>query len=190
MYLRLVNADLAQPAVDAAASETPVSQPSVAGGDPTMLMLAQICQIMQQMVAGLNRAENSRSTLSQKDAANLIAAVPSVAPNGVVLSGSKLIAWFKEANDTYLLEQFWTSAFAFNALAKLFDDAPDLLATWRQVTQSDERVIQARIDRDWKSAWNIVSASMIIAHTVDRHEAQRIVLKPQGHLFQHPDKTV
>ena len=133
MYLRLVNADLAQPVVDAAATEIPVP-PSVARGDEAMLMMAQI---MQQMVAGQNRAETRRLCLTQKDATAMIAAVPSVAPNGVVLSGSKLIAWFKEANDTYLLEQFWPSAFTFNALVKLFDDAPDLLATWRQVTQSN-----------------------------------------------------
>ena len=146
VYLRLVNADLAQPVVDAAASETPVP-PSVARGDEAMLMMAQI---MQQMVAGQNRAKNGGLCLTQKDATAMIAAVPFVAQNGVALTGSKLIAWFKEANDTYLLEQFWTSAFAFNALAKLFDDAPDLLATWRQITQSDERVTTARADKDWK----------------------------------------
>ena len=52
MYLRLVNADLTQPVVVEAASETPVP-PSVAGGDAAMLMMAQI---MQQMVDGQNRA--------------------------------------------------------------------------------------------------------------------------------------
>ena len=51
-YLRLVNADLTQPVVDVAASETPVP-PSVARGDEAMLMIAQI---MQQMIDGQNRA--------------------------------------------------------------------------------------------------------------------------------------
>ena len=102
----------------------------------------------------------------------------SVCPNGVVLT------------DTCLLEQFWDSAFTFYALAKLFEDAPALLVTWKQITQSDEQVIKAREGKDWKGAWDIVAASMIIAHTGDRHAAQRAALKPQGHMYQQPDRTV
>jgi hypothetical protein len=125
MYLRLVNADLAHPVDDEAASENPEPPPSVAREDGAMMMLAHI---MQQMVDCNDRRDIRSLTLSQKDATALIAAVPSVAPNGVVLTGAKLIAWFKEVNDTWLTEKFWTSAFAFNASAKLFGDAPDLLA--------------------------------------------------------------
>ena len=187
MYLRLVNAGLAQPVVDETASKTPKSPPSVAREDGAMMMMAQI---MQQMADGNDRRESRSLTLSQKDATALIAAVPSVAPNGVVLTGAKLIAWFKEANDTWLPEKFWTSAFAFNASSKLFSDAPDLLATWSQYTQSDAQVVRARESEDWKHAWTLLSKAIIRAHTGDRHGAQRSCVKAQGHLFQHPGKTV
>ena len=42
MYLRLVNAGLAQPVVDETASKTPESPPSVAREDGAIMMLAQI----------------------------------------------------------------------------------------------------------------------------------------------------
>ena len=79
MYLRLVNAGLAQPVVDVEASKTPKPPPSVAREDGTMMMLAQI---MQQMADGNDRREDRSLTLSQKDATALIVGTERSRPDG------------------------------------------------------------------------------------------------------------
>jgi len=146
--------------------------------------------MFEKMVHDQEAQDLRRQIISQKDAAAMLEAVPSVAPKGVVLSGSKLLAWFREIVLTYLEERYWTSQFAFNALQKLFADAPALLATWRQVTQSDERVIALREEGRWKEAWTHAADAIIAAHVGDRHQEQRKRLKPAAHLRQTDDMTV
>ena len=146
--------------------------------------------MFEKMVHDQEAQDLRRQIISQKDAAAMLEAVPSVAPKGVVLSGSKLLAWFREIVLTYLEERYWTSQFAFNALQKLFADAPALLATWRQVTQSDQRVIALRDEGRWKEAWTLAADAIIAAHVGDRHQAQRKRLKAAAHLRQRGDMTV
>jgi hypothetical protein len=70
----------------------------------------------------------------------MLLAVPSVVVDGHVLQGPKLLAWFNEVTSTYLEPAYWTSSYSFSATKSLFSDAPELLATWRQTTQSDTKV--------------------------------------------------
>jgi hypothetical protein len=149
-----------------------------------------LASLMDRLVMAQEKSNERRQTLSQKDVASILAAVPSVAPNGDVLSGSKLLAWFKELDTTYLGPDFFGSQFSYNAMQTLFTAAPALLATFKQVTQSNEKVIALRRAAQWREAWAIVAQIIIATHTGDRHQAQRKWLKPAGYLLQHGDKTV
>ena len=75
-------------------------------------------------------------------------------------------------------------------MSKLFDDAPDLMATWERVTQSDEEVVAARSSGEFERAWGLVQEAMIVAHTGDRHAANRRVLGVRPGLAQNKGKTV
>jgi hypothetical protein len=67
--------------------------------------------------------------ISQKGIAELINSVPSVAPDGVVLKGSKLLSWFENFLSTYVDDYFWSGGRqALNQTAKLFENAPALKA--------------------------------------------------------------
>ena len=120
----------------------------------------------------------------------MLAAVPSVVVDGHVLQGPKLLSWFKEVTSTYLTEKYWASSYAFNATQGLFSEAPELLATWRQSTQSDTQVLQLKEHGQWREAWNLVTDSLVDAHVGDRLMALRKKVKAPNHLLQHGDKTV
>jgi hypothetical protein len=188
LYQRLVLADLAQPPeVESATHELP-SSPGPAMGDNTAHMM--MLKLFERMVAQEEARDSRRQTLSQKDAAEMLSAVPSIAPNGVVLSGPKLLSWFQQIDTTYLEQVYWGTSYAFNATQKLFADAPDLLATWKQVTQSDEQVVKLKREGKWKEAFDLVAEAMISAHTGDRHAHHRKTLKPRSELVQGGSKTV
>ncbi|MGB0675649.1 MAG: hypothetical protein ACPGOU_05435, partial [Candidatus Nanopelagicales bacterium] len=150
--------------------------------------------LLENLLSKLVEAQERRSfvdyKISQKEATYLIQAVPPLVKDGTTLSGAKLLAWFEQLTGTYLTGKFWTSSYAFNSLSKLFEDAPDLKATWERVTQSDEKVIAARTDGEFEKAWSLVAEAMIVAHTGDRHAAHRRVLGVRPGLAQTKDKTV
>jgi hypothetical protein len=54
-----------------------------------------------------DKREGERRVISQKDAASCLEAVPSVAPDGIVLTGARLLAWFEELLSTYLTGHYW-----------------------------------------------------------------------------------
>jgi hypothetical protein len=120
----------------------------------------------------------------------MLVAVPSVSVDGQVLQGPKLLAWFNEVTSTYLEPAYWTSSYAFNATKSLFSDAPELLATWRQSTQSGTQVLRLKELGQWREAWTVVSASIVAAHVSDRLMALRKKVKAPNHLLQHGGKTV
>ena len=120
----------------------------------------------------------------------MLAAVPSVTVDGQVLQGPKLLAWFNEVTSTWLPEKYWASSYAFNATKNLFADAPELLATWRQSTQSDTQVLRLKELEEWHEAWLLVADSIVTAHVGDRLMALRKKVRAPQHLLQHGDKTV
>ena len=120
----------------------------------------------------------------------MLLAVPSVVVDGQVLQGPKLLAWFNEVTSTYLEPAYWTSSYSFSATKSLFSDAPELLATWRQTTQSDTQVLKLKELGKWREAWTLVAASIVAAHVGDRLMALRKKAKAPQHLLQHGDKTV
>ena len=156
-------------------------------GDNTANVM--VFKLLERMIANDEARDSRRQTLSQKDAAEMLSAVPSIAPNGVVLSGPKLLSWFQQIDTTYLEQVYWGTSYAFNATQKLLADAPDLLATWKQVTQSNE-VVALKKEGKWKEAWILVREAIIKAHTGDRHQAHRQTLKPRSELVQGGSKTV
>jgi len=126
-------------------------EPNVQGStasDPTLATL------LSKLVEAQTRRSNFDESISQKEAIYLIQAVPPLVKDGQTLSGAKLLAWFEQLTGTYLTGKFWTSSYAFSSLSKLFEDAPDLKATWERVTQSDEKVVAARHDGEFEKAWN------------------------------------
>ena len=146
-------------------------------------------KLLERLVAIQDRKDLDRSTISQKDAAALIAAVPPVAADGVALSGAKLLSWFKKLTG-YLEDRFWTTAYAFNSTEKLFTDAPHLLATWQRVTQSDAAIVQLRAEKRFREAWTLVADAMITAHAGDKHAFHRKALSVRSALSQTGSKTV
>jgi hypothetical protein len=117
--------------------------------------------------------------------------VSSYAPDGTVLVGAQLLAWFEELTTTYLTGQFWTSQFAFNSTSKLFRGAPALEATWKQYVQSDEKVKEHRLKGEWKEAWLVIAKGIVSTHNGDLHTALRKAVKPsQSHLLQYGGRTV
>jgi hypothetical protein len=107
----------------------------------------------------------------------MLLAVPSVAADGQVLQGPKLLA-------------SWASSYSFSATKTLFSDAPELLATWRQSTQRDTQVLKLKERGEWREAWTLVAASIVAAHVGDRLMALRKKVRAPQHLLQHGDKTV
>jgi hypothetical protein len=89
------------------------------GGSTVTIMMAKV---LERMVAAQEESNSRKQTLSQKDAAAMLSAVPSVAPNGVALSGPKLLSWFQQLPTTYLEHVYWGTSYAFNATQKLFAD--------------------------------------------------------------------
>jgi hypothetical protein len=75
----------------------------MAAKNETMLFMTSV---MERLVGAHEDRNRRHLTLSQKDAAAMLSAVPPVATNGVVLSGAKLMAWIKEI-DTYLKPRYW-----------------------------------------------------------------------------------
>ena len=161
--------------------------PNVAGTSGRDPLLASL---LSKLVEVQERRSSFDDKISQKEATYLIQAVPPLVKDGTPLSGAKLLAWFEQLTGTYLTGKFWTSSYAFNSLSKLFEDAPDLKATWERVTQSDEKVVAARNDGEFEKAWSLVAEAMIVAHTGDRHAAHRRVLGVRPGLAQNKDKTV
>ena len=189
VYHRSVQAAQAQPVVsESASSRSPPIPPRMAPANGTAETLASL---VQHLVSAQEEHNLLELTLSQKDAAAMLSAVPPVATNGIVLSGSKLLAWFTEV-DTWLDKSYWAakSPYNFNALQKLFADTPTLLMTYKQVTQSDARVIAHRAGGRWKEAGTLVADAIIATHTGDRHVALRKRLKPGAYLAQLGDMTV
>ena len=100
VYHRLVQAAQAQPVVSkSASSRSPPTPPRMAPANGTAEMLASL---VQSLVSAQEEHNLHQLTLSQKDAAAMLSAVPPVATNGIVLSGSKLLAWFTELETTWL----------------------------------------------------------------------------------------
>jgi hypothetical protein len=181
LYSQLVRTGMAQ--VEEAPL-MPVSPPRPAfatGGDETTSVLASL---MQHLLSKSDEDSRRRQTLSQKDAAAMLLAVPSVVVDGQVLQGPKLLAWFKELVSTYLEASYWTSSYSFNATKGLFHDAPELLATWRQATQANPQVVQLKDEGRWLDAWKIVATCIVTAHVGDRFLALRKKLKAPQHLAQ------
>jgi hypothetical protein len=157
------------------------------GGDETTGVLKSL---MEQLISNREEDATRRKTLTQKECAPMLLAVPSVVVDGQVLQGPKLLAWFNEVTSTYLEPSYWTSSYSFNATKSLFSDAPELLATWKQATQSDTQVLKLKEQKKWRDAWTLVAASIVSAHVGDRLMALRKKLKAPQHLLQHGDKTV
>ena len=101
--------------------------PNVAGTSGRDPLLASL---LSKLVEVQERRSSFDDKISQKEATYLIQAVPPLVKDGTPLSGAKLLAWFEQLTGTYLTGKFWTSSYAFNSLSKLFEDAPDLKATW------------------------------------------------------------
>jgi hypothetical protein len=164
------------------------SQPANAQGDLGLNMMAQVLQRMADQDA---KRDGERKVITQKDASSIVEAVPSVAPDGVVLVGAPLLAWFEDLTTTYLTDLFWTSQFAFNSTKKLFSDAPAFEATWKQYVQSNEKVSAHRLKGEWKQAWLVVAKGIVSSHNGDLHAALRKATRPgQQNLLQFGDKTV
>jgi ribosomal protein L37AE/L43A len=165
------------------------AQPANAQGDPGQHLL--MAQVLQRMVDRDDKREGERKDITQKDATSILEAVPSVAPDGVVLVGAPLLAWFEELTTTYLTDQYWTSQFAFNSTSKLFRDAPAFEATWKQYVQSNEKVKAYRLKGEWKEAWLVVAKGIVSSHNGDLHAALRKAVKPsQSNLLQYGERTV
>ena len=189
-YSKMVRIESPQVEPPATASLDSTTAPRLAtatGGDATADTLKSL---MQHILSTKEDEAQRRGTLSQKDCAAMLAAVPSVVVDGHVLQGPKLLSWFKEVTSTYLTEKYWASSYAFNATQGLFSEAPELLATWRQSTQSDPQVLQLKEHGQWLEAWNLVRRSLVDAHVGDRLMALRKKVKAPNHLLQHGDKTV
>jgi hypothetical protein len=100
----------------------------------------------------------------------MLLAVPSVVVDGQVLQGPKLLAWFNEVTSTYLEPAYWTSSYSFSATKSLFSDAPELLATWRQTTQSDTKVRKkAKAPQHLLQHGDKTVAKIATAHLEDVH---------------------
>jgi hypothetical protein len=89
----------AQPGVDAPQEE---AQPANAQGDQSQLLMARILQRMEDRD---DKRKGERRVISQKDATSMLEAVPSVAPDGIVLMGAQLLAWFEELTTTYIPDE-------------------------------------------------------------------------------------
>jgi hypothetical protein len=139
LYYQLVETTQAEPQ-QAPLYETNAPQPAMAmGGNASD---AHLATLMQHLLDDRKEGAAYRGRLSQKDCANLLGFVPSVVPDGKVLDGPKLLAWFNEAVSTWLPQPYWdVGSFAFNATKSLFKDAPELEASWEQATQGDAQVV-------------------------------------------------
>ena len=99
VYLRLVQAAQAQPVVSkSASSRSPPIPPRMAPANGTAETLASL---VQHLVSTQEERNLLELTLSHKDAATMLSAVPPVSTNGVVLSVSMLLVWFTEL-DSFL----------------------------------------------------------------------------------------
>ena len=100
VYQRLVQAAKSQPVVSESASfRSPPIPPRMAPANETAEMLASL---LQSLVGAQEEHNRQQLIPSQKDAAAMLSAVPPVATNGIVLSGSKLMAWLRELVTTHL----------------------------------------------------------------------------------------
>jgi len=124
---RKLAGDLTHPAVEDSKEEEEGNGSGATAPSNNMETMETILRMMVK-----NDAERVKGkAISQKGIAELINSVPSVAPDGVVLKGSKLLSWFENFLSTYVDDYFWSGGRqALNQTAKLFEKAPALLAVW------------------------------------------------------------
>ena len=101
-YSKMVRIESPQVEPPATASLDSTTAPRLAtatGGDATADALKSL---MQHILSTKEDEAQRRGTLSQKDCAAMLLAVPPVTVDGQVLQGPKLLAWFNEVTSTYL----------------------------------------------------------------------------------------
>jgi hypothetical protein len=149
--------------------------------------MRDMADILRMLVRNDEKRDRERKPISQKGAADMLKSVPSVAPNGIVLVGPKLLSWFEVLPTTYLDKYYWTGGQnSLNQTSKLFEEAPALLATWQHYVHSNEAVGRCRDEAKWEQAWALVSAGIIAAHHGDYHAHQRKACRPSSLLAQPP----
>jgi len=150
--------------------------------------------ILRMMVKN-DAARVKGKAISQKGIAELINSVPSVAPEGNVLKGSKLLSWFENFISTYVDDYFWSGGRqALNQTAKLFENAPALLAVWEHYVLNDAKVRDLRNQEKFKEAWLRVAEGIMAANHGDCHTHQRKATRSYMHSLHQSgggnDKTV
>jgi hypothetical protein len=150
--------------------------------------------ILRMMVKN-DAARVQTKAISQKGIAEYLKSVPSVAPEGNVLKGYKLLSWFENFLSTYVDDYFWSGGQqSLNQTAKLFEKAPDLLAVWDHYVLSDAKVKALRDRGKFKEAWIRVAEGIMAANHGDCHTHQRKATRSNmGSLHQSgggKDRTV
>ena len=185
---RKLAGDLTHPAVEDSKEEEEGNGSGATAPSNNMETMETILRMMVK-----NDAERVKGkAMSQKDLAELIKSVPSVAPDGTVLQGSKLLSWFENLISTYLDDDFWAGGQqALNQTAKLFEGAPALKAVWEHYVHSNDEVRRLRAKGKFKEAWIKVAGGIMAANHGDRHAHQRKATRSDMHtLHQLGDKTV
>ena len=185
---RKLAGDLTHPAVEDSKEEEEGNGSGATAPSNNMETMETILRMMVK-----NDAERVKGkAISQKGIAELINSVPSVAPDGVVLKGSKLLSWFENFLSTYVDDHFWSGGRqALNQTAKLFEKAPALLAVWEHHILNDAKVKELRDQEKHKEAWIRVAEGIMAANHGDCHAHQRKATRSDMHtLHQLGDKTV
>jgi hypothetical protein len=185
---RKLAGDLTHPAVEDSKEEEEGNGSGATAPSNNMETMETILRMMVK-----NDAERVKGkAISQKGIAELINSVPSVAPDGVVLKGSKLLSWFENFLSTYVDDYFWSGGRqALNQTAKLFEKAPALLAVWEHHILNDAKVKELRDQDKHKEAWIRVAEGIMAANHGDCHAHQRKATRSDMHtLHQLGDKTV
>ena len=185
---RKLAGDLTQPT---AVNDSKEEEENSSGTAPRGNNMETMEALLRMMVKNDTERVKGRA-ISQKGIAELINSVPSVAPGGVVLKGAKLLAWFENFLSTYVDDYFWSGGkLALNQTAKLFENAPDLLAVWEHYILNDAKVQALRDQEKFKEAWIKVAGGIMAANHGDRHAHQRKATRSDMHtLHQLGDKTV
>jgi hypothetical protein len=174
--------DLTQPnAVEDSKEEEENSSGTTSPGNNMETMEA----LLRMMVKNDTERVKGRA-ISQKGIAELINSVPPVAPDGVVLKGSKLLSWFENFLSTYVDDYFWSGGkLALNQTAKLFENAPDLLAVGEHYSLNDAKVRELGAQGKFKEAWIRVAKAIMAANHGDCHTHQRKATRSNMHtLYQ------
>ena len=185
---RKLAGDLTHPAVEDSKEEEEGNGSGATAPSNNMETMETILRMMVK-----NDAERVKGkAISQKGIAELINSVPSVAPDGVVLKGSKLLSWFENFLSTYVDDYFWSGGRqALNQTAKLFENAPALLAVWEHYILNDAKVKELRDQEKHKEAWIRVAEGIMAANHGDCHAHQRKATRSDMHtLHQSGEKTV